>query len=187
MIIDRKENKEVSFLNGVRTEGVCGQTVFSAEKVVRGMTFCQFPRMRVEGIIFEECLFEDCRNIELEECQVKGCIFKKVDGIQSVRTEMIGCRFENSCSVGPFLTMDSGRIEECEFDTVSALGSDGYIIDSVYGKKREVEMIRECSFAHCRVENEDGKLCCCSYFKPFSSIRTAEIDNVDYATCRGVE
>lgn len=118
---------------------------------------------------------------------MEGCTFKSVNNIEGVCTNFNNCTFTGCCSDGPFLVIDShGCVEDCVFNTITTLGDDGYIIYSVYGKKNEVEMVSGYKFIDCQVESEEGKYRYCAYFKPFSSYKTIEIDNVDYDTCEGL-
>ncbi|MBR4880924.1 MAG: hypothetical protein IKU19_03260 [Clostridia bacterium] len=184
MIIDYKNDREFALANGVTPENRIGRTEFSGGSVVTAATFRNFNHLCVEDTVFENCIFEDCHEVSFESCQIKNCTFKNVCGVEGVRTSFYGCKFEKCCSNGPLLTIDShGQVMGCVFETVTALGDDGYIIYSVYGKKHEVEDVVDCSFIDCQVESEDGKLCYCAYFKPLSSFNTVKTDNVDYESC----
>ena len=44
-------------------------------------------------------------------------------------------------------------------------------------------MVVDCKFIDCQVESEDKELCHCYYFKPLSSFRTVQVDNLDYESC----
>lgn len=184
MILDYKNNKAFALENGVKEENNIGETWFSGGAVVTGVTFCNFNNLCTENTVFENCTFENCQTVSFESCQIKNCTFKNVCNIDGTRTNFYDCTFKDSCSDGPFLVIDSrGQVKGCTFDTITALGDQSYIIWSGYGKKHEIEMIVDCSFNDCQVESEDGKLCHCYYFKPFSSFRTIEADNLDYASC----
>lgn len=187
MIIDYQNEKEFALENGVKPENNIGETWFEGEEECKGITFKKFFHLCVDDIVFEDCVFENCHQITFDGCQMTGCTFKNVDEIEGVRTDFNECNFNKCCSDGPFLTIDShGCVEDCVFDTITALNEQGYIIYSVYGKRKEVEIISGCKFVDCQVESEDGKYCSCKYFKPFSYYKTISADNVDYDTCEGV-
>ncbi len=185
MILDYKNNKELALANGIMPENSLGETHFVACDVISNATFRNFKNLCLDDTCFEDCIFENCSCVTTESCHMKMCTFKNVDSIDGVRTDFSNCTFKDCCSDGPFLCIDSrGCVENCTFDTITALDdSQGYVIYSVYGKKKEVEIISGCKFINCQVENEDGELCYCSYFKPFSSFNTIQVDNVDYETC----
>lgn len=187
MILDYTNNKEFALANGVMPENSTGETYFVIDKVVRDVTFRNFFNLCIEDACFENCIFENCGRVSTESCHMEGCTFKNVNNIEGVRTNFNNCTFSECCSDGPLLVIDShGCVEDCVFDTITTLGDDGYIIYSVYGKKNEVEMVSGCKFIDCQVESVGGKYCYCAYFKPFSSYKTIEIDNVDYDTCEGL-
>lgn len=184
MIIDYKNNKEFALANGVKPENAFGEVHFSQGKVVTDTTFCNFGHLCVEKTIFENCTFENCQTVSFESCQIKNCNFKNVCSIEGARTNFYGCLFKECCSDGPLLTIDSyGQAKGCTFETITALGDQGYVIWSGYGKKHEVEMVVDCKFIDCQVESEDKELCHCYYFKPLSSFRTVQVDNLDYESC----
>jgi hypothetical protein len=183
MILDYKNNKEFLLENGIMPENNLGETHFVVDKIVRDITFKNFFNLCIEDMCLENCSFENCHCVTIENAHIERCTFKNVDSVASTRVSFENCTFSCCCSDGAFLSIDSGSVENCVFDTITTLGEDGYVIDSVYGKKHEVEMIKNCKFVDCQVESEDGKLCNCCYFKPFSSSNTVAIDNIDYDTC----
>jgi hypothetical protein len=184
MVLDYKNNKEFALSNGVKEENNIGEVWFSGGTVVTGVTFRNFNHLCTEDMVFENCIFEDCQNISFESCQIKNCNFKNVCDVEGVRTNFYDSTFKERCADGPLLTIDShGQVKGCNFETITALSDQGYVIYSVYGKKHEVEEIVDCKFIDCQVENEDCELCYCSYFKPLSSFKTVQVDNVDYESC----
>lgn len=185
MILDYRNNKEFALANGIKLENNIGEIWFNTDKMCKDITFRNLHHLCVEGVFFENCSFENCHQLTVDECQMKGCTFKNVDEIEGVRTDFDDCSFKNCCcSDGPFLVIDSnGHAKNCTFDTITVLGDQGYVIYSVYGEKSDVKKITGCKFVDCKVENEDGKLCYCAYFKPFSSHKTIKTDNLDYETC----
>ena len=186
MIIDAHD-KAAAFAHGVEPENACGETFFDGGDVCRDVTFRNFAHLCMEETLFINCTFEDCLSVAPDECRMIGCTFKNVNNIESVRTDFTACTFIQCCAEGPFLTIDSqGKVDGCVFDTITALGEDGYAIYAVYGNRSDVQAISRCTFTDCQVENDEGSLCYCAYFKPYSSYRTIEIDNVDYNTCEGV-
>ena len=184
MIIDYKNNKEFALANGVQPENRFGETHFSNGKIVTGVKLRNFVHLCVENTIFENCNFEECKNISFRDCQVKNCTFKNNCSVDGYRTGFYDCYFTECCAEGPFLVIDTnGPVKGCTFENMTALGDQGYIIWSGYGKKHEIELIENCKFIDCQAESEDGKLCHCYYFKPFSSFKTVTVDNIDYETC----
>lgn len=184
MIIDYKNDREFALSNGVSPENGIGETQFSGGELVTDTTFRNFDHLCAEDTVFENCSFESCREITFDGCEIKGCSFKNICNVEGVRSGFNDCVFKECTSQGPFLYIDSrGSVKACTFESITALGDDGYIIRSGYGKKKEVEEIVDCSFTDCRAESEDSELCSCFYFKPLSSFRTVSVNNVDYDSC----
>ena len=185
MILDYKNNKEFALANGISPEDVNGEIHFNSGEVCEGITFKNFYHLCLDEATFNNCIFEDCHEIAASDCEMNGSTFKNVDGILGHYTDFSGCTFKECCSNGPLLTIDSrGQVDNCTFDTITALSEDGYVIYSVFGKKKDVTEITNCRFTDCQVESEDGELCYCAYFKPLSSFNTIPIDNVDYDSCK---
>lgn len=186
------ENSGNSLFGGIfgqmPIKSACGRetVTFSIPLVCKDTTFKNFPNLRVEQeITFVNCIFENCSQVAFEGCCLQNCTFKNVNCIEGHTTDFDGCTFTGCCSQGPLLTIDTkGKISHCNFDSITALGGDGYVIDAVYKTKEDVQSIEHCTFFDCQVESEDGTLCSCSYFKPFSSVRTVSINNLDLQTCK---
>ena len=184
MILDYKNDKEFALANGVSSEDVNGEIHYNIGPISEGITFKNFYHLCVGEAAFNNCTFEDCHEITASNCEMNGCTFKNVDSVTGHYSDFSGCTFKQCCSTGPLLTIDSsGQVENCDFDTITALGEDGYVILSVFGKKSDVTEIVNCRFTDCQVESEDGECCRCDYFVPFSSLRTIQTDNLDYESC----
>ena len=183
MTLDYKNDKEFALENGIMPENNLGETHFVIDKIVRDITFKNFSNLCIADMCLENCAFENCHCITIENGHFERCTFKNVDEISSTRVSFNDCNFNSCCSDSTFLSVDSGSVEGCTFDTITVLEEEGYVIDSVYSKKHEVEMIKNCKFIDCQVERKNGQLCHCCYFKPFSSYHTNPVDNFDHNTC----
>ena len=183
MIIDYKNQEQIKEL-GFRINKEHGRVFVSVNGDYDGLTFCNFPTITTDGTNFTNCTFENTQAIEFSQADVKNCTFRNVSEISGHFTDFSDCTFVHCCSQGPLLTIDNvGSVEDCTFETITALGDDGYIIYSVYGKKKDVREIKDCKFIDCSVESEDSELTYCCYYKPLSSYKTVDIDNVDYESC----
>ena len=183
MIIDYQNQEQMKEL-GFRINKEYGRVFVSVDGDYDGVTFRNFPTITTEDTDFKNCTFENTQSIEFSQADVQNCTFRNISEISGHFTDFRGCKFENCCSQGPLLTIDSvGGVEGCTFETITALGDDGYVIYSVYGKKSEVREITNCRFTDCKVESEDGELIYCCYFKPLRSSTAVDIDNVDYDSC----
>ena len=183
MVIDylKKDEAEIFEVFEITSRG---EINYHSEKEVEGITFLNFPNIHLEGALFKNCRFENCQEVEAYQCKINDCVFHNVSEITGHYTDFYGCTFEHCCSQGPLLTIDSdGSIEHCVFNTISALTEDGYVIFSAYDKKSDIKDIVDCYFADCEVENDEGELAYCVYFKPFSSRKSVEIDNFDRDSC----
>ena len=183
MVIDYNNKEQLKDLN-FRINNENGRVFVNIEMDYESVTFRNFPTITTDGTDFKNCTFENTQAVEFSEAEVQGCTFHNVSAIEGHFTDFSGCTFVQCCSQGPFLTIDNvGSVDGCTFETITALGDDGYVIYSVYGKKKDVSEIKNCKFIDCEVESEDGELTSCCYFKPLSSYNTVCIDNVDYESC----
>ena len=183
MIIDynnQEQMKELKF----RINKEYGRVFISVDGDFEDVTFINFPTITTDGTDFKNCTFENTQSIEFSTAEVENCTFRNVSQISGHYTDFIGCKFEQCCSQGPLLTIDNvGSVEGCSFETITALGDDGYVIYSVYGKKKDIREIKNCKFIDCEVETEGGELTYCCYFKPFASSNTVDVNNIDYSSC----
>ena len=183
MIIDYQNQEQMKEL-GFRINKEHGRVFVSVDGDYDCVTFRNFPTITTDDTDFINCTFENTQAIEFSQADVKNCTFRNVSEVSGHFTDFSGCIFVECCSQGPLLTIDNvGSVEGCTFETITALGDDGYVIYSVYGKKKDVREIKNCKFLDCEVENEDGELTYCCYYKPFSSYKTVDIDNVDFWSC----
>ena len=183
MIIDYNDKEQLKELK-FKVNAEYGRVYVSVDGGYDGMTFRNFPTITTDGTNFKNCIFEDTQAIEFSQGNVLNCTFRNVSEICGHFTDFSGCTFTQCCSQGPLLTIDNvGSVEGCTFETITALGDDGYVIYSVYGKKKDVQEIKNCKFIDCEVESEDGELTYCCYYKPLSSYKTVQIDNIDYDSC----
>lgn len=183
MIIDYKNQEQMKEL-GFRINKEYGRVFVSVNGDYNGVTFRNFPTITTDGTDFKNCIFEDCQEIEFSISEVTNCTFRNVSEVSGHFTDFISCTFVQCCSQGPFLTIDNvGSVEGCTFETITALGDDGYIIFSVYGKKKDVRYIRNCKFVDCKAESEDGLYTYCVYYKRCLACKTIEIENVDMQSC----
>jgi uncharacterized protein YjbI with pentapeptide repeats len=183
MIIDYQNQEQMNELK-LKIKHRRERVFVSIEGDHDGVTFRNFPTIIAEDADFTNCTFENIQAIEFSQAEVKNCTFRNVSEISGHYADFRGCAFIRCCSQGPLLTIDSaGSVEGCTFETITVRGEDGYVIYSVYGKKSDVEDITNCRFVDCEAESEDGELTYCCYFKPLSSSKTVDIDNVDYETC----
>ena len=183
MIIDYKNQEQMKEF-GFRINKEYGRVFVSVDGDYDSVTFRNFPTITTDDTDFINCTFENTQAIEFSQAHVKKCTFRNVSEISGHYTDFRGCSFVQCCSQGPLLTIDNvGSVKGCAFETITALGEDGYVIYSVYGKKKDVQEIKNCKFIDCEVESEDKRLTYCSYFTRLSSYKTKEIDNVDFWSC----
>ena len=183
MIIDYQNQEQMKELN-FRIVKEYGHVLVCIEEDFEGVTFRNFPTIMSDGANFENCIFEDMQAVDISDGDMTSCMFSNIAEIRGNYTDFIKCKFSHCCSQGAFLTLDNvGSIEGCVFEGITAQGEGGYIIYSVYGKKKDVREIKNCQFIGCEVENAEGDLIYCCYFRPLSSYKTIDIDNVDYESC----
>lgn len=177
-------NSKAAFFSWIKYSKKDDNFIFSKDKKCEDICFKNFPNLFIKDKDIKNCTFENCGNITAEGCRMNGCKFNNVNNIKGIRTAFDSCEFINCCSDGPFLVIDTlGFIDGCTFDTITALGNNGYIIYSVYRKNTEVEQVTNCKFFDCQIESKDGKYCYCAYLKRSYLLKPVEIDNVDYNTC----
>ena len=183
MIIDYQNQEQIKEWK-FRVNKEYGRVFVSVAGDFEGVTFRNFPTITTDGTSFMNCMFENTQAIEFSQGDVINCTFRNVSEISGHYTDFKNCKFRHCCSQGPLLTIDSdGSVEGCLFETITALGEDGYVIYSVYGKKKDVKEIKNCRFTDCEVENEDKSMTYCAYFGRFPSYKIKEVDNVDFSNC----
>lgn len=181
MVIDYKNKEQLQELRfTVNMEH--GYVFMRTNDGYDGVTFRNFPMITVEDTDFTNCTFENTQAIEFSKARVKNCTFRNVSEIRGHYTDFHGCTFVRCCSQGPLLTIDNvGSVEGCTFETITALGDNGYVIYSVYGKKKDVREIKNCKFFDCEVESDMVTLC--EYLVTMEVYKTEVVDNVDYESC----
>ena len=155
---------------GVKDPDDNGNIYFCGEPPYDGITFRNFPNLYLESLknaVFKKCTFENCDEVAVYGCKMIGCHFKNVSGVNGHYTDFINCEFLQCCSQGPFLSIEGrGEVRDCCFDNITALGKngDGYLIYSVYDKKSDVKLIKNCHFTGCSAENDEYLWSYCAYF-----------------------
>ncbi len=183
MIIDYQNQEQIKEWK-FRVNKEYGRVFVSVAGDFEGVTFRNFPTITTDGTSFMNCTFENTQAIEFSQGDVIHCTFRNVSDINGHYTNFRDCSFLQCCSQGPLLTIDSsGSVEGCTFETITALGEDGYVIYSVYASKNDVQLIKNCKFSYCEVESEDGMLTYCSYFTRCLLRKEKEVDNLDHCSC----
>ena len=183
MIVDCNNQEQIRGL-GFRVNKKHERVFISGNGEYGGIVFRNFPTVTTDGANFTGCIFENTQAIEFSRAKVKNCTFRNVSEISGHFTDFSGCTFVRCHSQGPFLTVDyAGSVEGCTFQTVTALGRDGYVIYSIYGRKKDVREIKRCKFIDCRAESRDGLITYASYYTSRFSHKTKEIENVDLRSC----
>ena len=183
MIIDYLNKERLKEL-GVRVNEEHGRVFVGGNEDFEGKIFRNFPTITTDGTNFTNCVFEDTQAVEFSQGTITNCMFRNVSQVSGHYTDFKNCKFIECCSQGPLLTIDSaGSVEGCLFETITALGEDGYVIYSVYGKKKDVKEIKNCKFIDCKAESEDGLFTYCAYYTRFLSCKIKEIENIDANSC----
>ena len=183
MIIDYHNKERLKEL-GIRVNEEHGRVFVGGDHDFEGKIFRNFPTITTDGINFTNCVFEDTQSVEFSQGMITNCMFRNVSEISGHYTDFKNCKFIHCCSQGPLLTIDSaGSVDGCLFETITALGEDGYVIYSVYGNKKDTKEIKNCHFIDCEVENEDKTITYCAYFGRFPSYKMKEVDNLDSWSC----
>ena len=192
MGIDVPKNKGLSsiFKRGASADDIddeYGRIQWDVKNTDRyeGVTFCNFPTIIFEAIEFKNCIFKNIQSVEVLGCKMDGCTFENVSSTVGCCTDFFGCFFKNCCISGSILNIDTrGAVEGCTFESMTALGNEGYIIHAVYESEDDVKPIKNCRFSDCDVENDEGKFTYCSYLKTVPSVKKIQVDNFDYESCK---
>lgn len=183
MIIDYNNQAQMNDL-AIKVNKSRGQATVSINGDFCGVTFRNFPSIVTDDSNFTNCVFENIQSIEFSQGKISNCTFRNVSEVCGQYVDFRYCTFTQCRSQGPLLTIDSdGSVNGCTFDTITALGDDGYVIYSVYGKKKDVKDVKNCRFINCKVESTDGLFTCGAYFTRFSSYKTRKIENIDMHSC----
>ena len=184
-VIDYNDKEQLKSL-GIKEASQYGRVYFGDDEEFERVKFCNFPILVTDGANFVECVFENIKKLEFSMCEAERCTFTSVSEIEGGYTNFTDCLFCDCVSDGAFLTIDSaGKVNGCTFRSVTAHGEEGYIIYSVFARKKEVTDIELCRFYDCKAENAEGELAHCCFFLPFSSYKTKDCDKAPLCNSPG--
>ena len=157
MIFDWKNNKEEAMENGIYVEEIINipRIVMSAsEEVICGHTFRNFDTITFEeGTNIENCVFEDCGEINFNECEVDKCSFSKIDTIFAYDSNFTNSSFkELVCDNDMIISLEDSKISYCSFEDVE-LREESYLCEGV-GES----LIEHSSFSDIRTSREDKEI-----------------------------
>ena len=149
---------------------------------ITGITFTDYPILRVENLILEDCIFENCNTIHFDNCKVNQCRFHGAETIYADCTPIDGCVFEHlRCDNDCILCLEDSDISFCTFKDVK-LTNQAHLVNGVGDV-----WIESCSFEKISTDRKDLELFCCEetvgkFFK-----KTVRFCIADTGSCKGLD
>ena len=123
---------------------------------VTGITFRNYPMLRIDDLSLEDCVFENCHTVYFSDCKVNRCQFNGVETVCADRTPIDGCDFEHlRCDNDCVLCLEDSEVSFCNFKDVE-LTNEAYLVNGVGDV-----WIESCSFENIRTDRADRELFFC--------------------------
>lgn len=177
----------LDFKIGIQGDNPCGVKIvdgfLTAEvRLVRGVTFCNFPRITAIDLDFQNCAFEDCDQISFTGGQVENCRFHRLETLYLENANLQDCTLrhlwtDNHCVI----RLEDGSINGCVFNDVR-LENNSYLCDAVGDV-----YVSSCKFKHIRTDRRDKNVFHCADTVGRIFKRKRERNIVDEESCSGLE
>lgn len=123
---------------------------------VTGITFRNYPMLRVQDLSLEDCVFENCHTVCFSDCKVDRCRFYGIETVFTDGTPIEGCDFEHlRCDNDCILGLESSEVSFCTFKDVE-LTNEAYLINGTGDV-----WIESCSFENISTDRKDRELFIC--------------------------
>ena len=179
MVIDFKNRNYGDNPHGVN---VVDGVITASDRLIEGVTFCNFPRITAICYDFKNCVFEDCNQISLTVGQIESCRFHRVEMLRLENSNLQNCELrhlwaDRNCVI----RLEDGSISGCAFKDIR-LENNAYLCDAVGDV-----WIGNCKFSYVRTDRKDKKLVRCVV--PVGRIfkRKKHINVLDEKSCTGLE
>ena len=187
MLYDWKNNKEDALKNGITEEIIldCYSKIVmnAADGVVAHHTFRNFDRLIFEqGTLLEDCIFEDCTELQLDECQIHNCVFQRVDTIFAIDSIFVNSKFTELACEDDMVLIDltDSKISHCSFDDIE-LGEESCLCSGTADS-----WIEYCRFTNIHTYEEEQDIFQCEKTVGKIFKRKKQLNMVDEDTCIGL-
>lgn len=149
---------------------------------VTGVTFRDYPMLRIDDLALEDCVFENCHTVCFADCKVEKCRFYGVETVYADRTPIGGCDFEQlRCDNDCVLCLEDSEVSFCSFKDVT-LTNEAHLINGVGDV-----WIESCSFENISTDREDRELFFCEETVGKIFKKKVRFCIADTASCSGLE
>lgn len=149
---------------------------------ITGITFQDYPMLRIDDLILEDCTFENCQIIYFSDCKVNNCQFNGVETIHADRTPIDGCDFEHlRCDNDCVLCLEDSEVSYCTFKDVE-LTNEAYLVNGVGDV-----WIESCSFENISTDRADRELFFCEETVGKIFKKKVQFCIADTASCSGLD
>lgn len=157
-------------------------SVKSGSAKVNGITFRDYPVLRIDDLLVKNCTFENCNTVYFSDCKVEDCAFCGVQTIYADRTPLAGSDFTNlRCDNDCVLCLEDSNMSFCTFKNVE-LTNEAYLISGVGDV-----WIENCNFENIRTDRTDRELFFCEETVGKIFKKKVLFCITDTASCKGLE
>ena len=186
MIFDWNNNKEEALANGIQdpSRSWGNYNVMKAtNKVVKNHVFRNFEKLKFEEeTLVVDCVFENCKTIDFDECRIENCTFTRIDTIYATQSNFTNSKFkELVCDNSMVISLEDSDISHCSFEDVE-LKDDSYLCDGV-----GTSWLEHCSFSNIRTSREDKEIIFCEETVGKIFKRKEKFCIIDKRTCTGLD
>lgn len=149
---------------------------------ITGITFKDYPLLRIDNLALENCVFENCHSVYLSDCKVNNCRFYGVETVYADDTTIDGCDFEHlRCDNDCVLCLEDAKVSFCNFKDVE-LTNEAYLVNGAGDV-----WIESCSFENIRTDRQDRELFFCEETVGKIFKKKVQFCIADTASCRGLD
>ena len=149
---------------------------------ITGIAFADYPMLRIDDLILENCTFENCQIIYFSDCKVNNCQFNGAETIHADRTPIDGCDFEHlRCDNDCVLCLEDSEVSYCNFKDVE-LTNGAYLVNGVGDV-----WIESCSFENISTDRADRELFFCEETVGKIFKKKVQFQIADTVSCSGLD
>ena len=149
---------------------------------VTDVIFRDFPMLRIDDLVLENCVFENCHTVYFSDCKVSGCQFFGIDTLYADRSPISGCEFEHlRCHNHSVLCLEDSEVSYCTFRDAE-LTNEAHLISGVGDV-----WVESCSFENIRTDRKDRELFFCEETVGKIFKKKVQFCIADTASCKGLD
>lgn len=149
---------------------------------ITGVTFTDYPMLRIDDVTIEDCIFENCHTVYFSDCKVNNCRFYGLETVYADRAPIDGCSFEHlRCDFDCVLCLEDSEVSYCTFKDVE-LSNEAYLVSGVGDV-----WIESCSFENISTDRKDRELFFCEETVGKIFKKKVQFQIADTASCSGLD